>query len=243
AVAEAFGTLATAFPDRIDLGLGRAPGGDGAVIRALRRDPMADSFPQDVVELLSYLGPAQPNAPVRALPGEGTSVPVWILGSSLFGAQLAAHLGLPYAFASHFAPGDLDEALAVYRDRFRPSPWLEAPRAMIAINVFAAETTAEAVFLRSTMQLAFARLRSGMPGKLPRPTRDLDAEIPPAMRRAVDQALRISAVGDRGEVREQLQALIGTYRPDEVILTGQIHDHAARLKSFEMAAEIMSSLD
>lgn len=242
-VAEAFGTLATAFPDRIDLGLGRAPGGDGAVIRALRRDPMADSFPQDVVELLSYLGPAQPNAPVRALPGEGTNVPVWILGSSLFGAQLAAHLGLPYAFASHFAPGDLDAALTVYRDRFRPSPWLEAPRAMIAINVFAAETTAEAVFLRSTMQLAFARLRSGMPGKLPRPTRDLDAEIPPAMRRAVDQALRISAVGDRGEVREQLQALIGTYRPDEVILTGQIHDHAARLKSFEMAAEIMSSLD
>lgn len=122
-VAESFGTLATAFPDRIDLGLGRAPGGDGAVIRALRRDPMADTFPQDVMELLDYLGPERPDAQVRALPGENTNVPVWILGSSLFGAQLAAHLGLPYAFASHFAPGDLEQAFAVYRDRFRPSPW------------------------------------------------------------------------------------------------------------------------
>ena len=241
-VAEAFGTLATAFPDRIDLGLGRAPGGDGAVIRALRRDPMADSFPQDVVDLLTYFGPANPDAPVRAIPGEGTQVPIWILGSSLYGAQLAAHLGLPYAFASHFAPGDLDQALQIYRQRFRPSPWLERPRAMIAINVFAAATTDEAEYLRTTMQLAFARLRSGMPGKLPRPTRNLDAEIGASMRRAVDQALSISAVGDAEAVGQQLSGLIAAYRPDEVILTGQIHDHAARLESFRIAAKVMSGL-
>lgn len=241
-VAEAFGTLATAFPDRIDLGLGRAPGGDGAVIRALRRDPMADSFPQDVVELLEYFGPERPGAAVRALPGEGTEVPVWILGSSLFGAQLAAHLGLPYAFASHFAPGDLEQALAVYRDRFRPSRWNEKPRAMLAINVFAADDSDEAHYLRTTMQLAFARLRTGMPGKLPRPTRDLDAEITPQMRRMVDQALRITAVGNHEQVRDQLAALIEAHEPDEVILTGQIHDHAARLRSFEIAADAMQDL-
>ncbi|RMC32489.1 LLM class flavin-dependent oxidoreductase [Paracoccus alkanivorans] len=241
-VAEAFGTLATAFSGRIDLGLGRAPGGDGAVIRALRRDPMADSFPQDVVELLDYFGPERPGAAVRALPGEGTEVPVWILGSSLFGAQLAAHLGLPYAFASHFAPGDLEQALAVYRDRFRPSPWNERPRTMLAINVFAADDAEEAHYLRTTMQLAFARLRTGMPGKLPRPTRELDAEISPQMRRMVDQALRITAVGNLGQVREQLAELIETHRPDEVILTGQIHDHRARLRSFEIAAGAMQEI-
>ncbi|MCZ0961793.1 LLM class flavin-dependent oxidoreductase [Paracoccus benzoatiresistens] len=241
-VAEAFGTLATAFPDRIDLGLGRAPGGDGAVIRALRRDPMADSFPQDVVELLDYLGPERPGAPVRALPGEGTNVPVWILGSSLFGAQLAAHLGLPYAFASHFAPSDMEQAIAIYRDRFRPGPWNDRPHVMIAINVFAADSTEEAQHLRTSMQLAFARLRTGMPGKLPRPVRDLDAEIGPQMRRMVDQALKISAVGDAGQVKDQVQALITQHRPDEVILTGQIHDHDARLRSFEIAAEVMRSL-
>lgn len=241
-VAEAFGTLATVFPDRIDLGLGRAPGGDGAVIRALRRDAMADSFPRDVVELLEYLGPARDGAAVRAHPGEGTAVPVWILGSSLFGAQLAAHLGLPYAFASHFAPADMTEALAVYRDRFRPSPWSQAPRAMVAINVFAADDAQEAHYLRTTMQLAFARLRSGQPGKLPRPVSDLDAVIGPEMRRLVDQSLRISAVGTRDQVAEQIAALIAAHQPDEVILTGQIHDHNARLRSFEIAAEAMRML-
>lgn len=241
-VAEAFGTLATVFPDRIDLGLGRAPGGDAAVIRALRRDPMADSFPQDVIELLDYLGPYNENAAVRALPGEGTDVPVWILGSSLYGAQLAAHLGLPYAFASHFAPSDMEQAIAIYRDRFRPGPWSDRPRVMIAINVFAADDAAEAHFLRTTMQLAFARLRTGMPGKLPRPVRDLDAEIAPQMRRAVDQALRISAVGDAGQVHQQIATLMDAYRPDEVILTGQIHDHAARLRSFQIAAEVMQGI-
>ncbi|MFV0385062.1 LLM class flavin-dependent oxidoreductase [Paracoccus sp. (in: a-proteobacteria)] len=241
-VAEAFGTLATAFPDRIDLGLGRAPGGDGAVIRALRRDPMADSFPQDVVELLEYLGPERSGAPVRALPGEGTDVPVWILGSSLFGAQLAAHLGLPYAFASHFAPDAMEQAIAIYRDRFRASRWSDGPRVMIAANVFAADDPDEAAFLRTTMQQAFAALRLGMPGKLPRPVRDLDAVIPPQLRALSDKALKISAVGTRDQVQDQLGALIDSYRPDELILTGQIHDHAARLHSFELAAEAMRSL-
>jgi luciferase family oxidoreductase group 1 len=241
-VAEAFGTLATAFPDRIDLGLGRAPGGDGAVIRALRRDPMADSFPNDVVELLDYLGPERPDAAVRALPGEGTNVPVWILGSSLFGAQLAAHLGLPYAFASHFAPDAMEQALAIYRDRFRPSPWGAAPKAMIAINVFAADDADEAHYLRSSMQLAFAELRTGKPDKFPAPVRDIDAAIGAQMRRTVDQALRVTAVGDAAQVREQLGALIQQHQPDEVILTGQIHDHQARLRSFEIAAEVMQSL-
>ena len=241
-VAEAFGTLATAFPDRIDLGLGRAPGGDGAVIRALRRDPMADSFPQDVVELLDYFGPERPGAAVRALPGEGTNVPIWILGSSLYGAQLAAHLGLPYAFASHFAPGDLDQAIAIYRERFRPSAWCDAPKVMIAINVFAADDAAQAHYLRTSMQLSFARLRTGQPGKLPAPVRDLDAEVPPSMRRMVDQALRITAVGDADQVRDQMAGFIATYRPDEVILTGMIHDHAARLRSFEIASKVMQSL-
>ncbi|MFV0299519.1 MAG: LLM class flavin-dependent oxidoreductase, partial [Paracoccus sp. (in: a-proteobacteria)] len=241
-VAEAFGTLATAFPDRIDLGRGRAPGGDGAVIGALRRDPMADSFPQDVVELIDYLGPARPDAAVRALPGEGTNVPIWILGSSLFGAQLAAYLGLPYAFASHFAPGDLEDAVTIYRDRFQPSPGNPEPRFMLAANVFAADSSDEAYYLKTTMMQAFAQLRMGRPGKLPVPVRDIDARIPPAIRRGVDEAMRISAVGTRDEVRDQLQALIRRYRPDEVILTGQIHDHAARLRSFELAAEAMQSL-
>ncbi len=241
-VAEAFGTLATAFPDRIDLGLGRAPGGDGAVIRALRRDPMADSFPQDVVELLDYFGPERPGAAVRALPGEDTNIPIWILGSSLYGAQLAAHLGLPYAFASHFAPGDLDQALRIYREKFRPSPWNDAPRAMIAINVFAADSADQAHYLRTSMQLAFARLRTGQPGKLPAPVHDLAGQIAPAMQRVVDQSLQITAVGDADQVRQQLAGFIAAYRPDEVILTGMIHDHAARLRSFQIASEVMRSL-
>ena len=241
-VAEAFGTLATAFPDRIDLGLGRAPGGDGAVIRALRRDPMADSFPQDVVELLEYFGDERSDAAVRAIPGEGTHVPVWILGSSTFGAQLAAHLGLPYAFASHFAPDDMERALAIYRERFRPSPWGQNPYVVMAANVFAADDPGEAAYLRTTMQLAFARLRTGQPGKLPRPVRDIDGEIGASVRQGVDRALRISAVGGREQVRDQMAALLQQHRPDEVILTGQIHDHKARLRSFEIAAEVMSDL-
>ena len=242
-IAEQFGTLATIYPGRIDLGLGRAPGGDMAVARALRRTlAQGEGFPNDVVELMTYLGDPRPDAPVRAVPGEGTRVPVWILGSSLYGAQLAAHLGLPYAFASHFAPAALDEALAVYRRDYRPSEANPDPRFMLAVNVFAADTDEEGAYLRTTMQLAFARLRTGRPGKLPRPVRDIDVEIPPAIRAGVDEALRISAVGSPKTVRADLAELIERYRPDELILTGQIHDHEARKTSFRLAGEVLSDL-
>ena len=239
AIAEQFGTLATIHPGRIDLGLGRAPGGDLAVARALRRGLGEDRFPDDVVELMGYLGDAVADAQVRAHPGEGTRVPVWILGSSLYGAQLAAHLGLPYAFASHFAPDALDQAAAIYRQRFQPSEQQDRPHFMLAVNVFAAETDAEGARLRTTMQQAFARLRTGRPGKLPAPVDDIDAAIGPDMRRAVDHALRVSAMGSKSSVAAQLAALIDRHAPDEVILTGQIHDHDARLRSFEIAAEVL----
>ena len=242
AIAEQFGTLATIHPGRIDLGLGRAPGGDLAVARALRRGLDADRFPEDVVELMGYLGAPQPGAPVQAHPGAGTHVPVWILGSSLYGAQLAAHLGLPYAFASHFAPDALEEAAAIYRARFQPSEQLDRPHFMLAVNVFAADTDAEGARLRTSMQLAFARLRTGRPGRLPAPVDDIDAALGPDMRRAVDHALRITAVGSPDSVRARLRELIGRHAPDELILTGQIHDHAARLRSFEIAAEVLSDL-
>ncbi len=240
AVAEQFGTLATIHGDRIDLGLGRAPGGDQAVYRALRRGA-GDNFPEDVAELIGYLGDARPGAPVRALPGEGTHVPVWILGSSLYGAQLAAHFGLPYAFASHFAPDALEQAAAIYRAQFQPSARQERPNFMLAVNVFAADTDAEGAYLRTTMQQAFARLRMGRPGKLPRPVEDIDAQIGAQVRAGVDQALRVSAVGSPDTVARQLDALIDAYRPDEMILTGQIHDPAARIKSFGIAADILTA--
>ncbi len=243
AIAEQFGTLATIYPGRIDLGLGRAPGGDMAVARALRRgmDP-GDRFPDDVAELLGYLGPPDAAAPVRAIPGEGTEVPVWILGSSLYGAQLAAYFGLPYAFASHFAPAALDEAVAVYRRSFQPSRWLDRPRFMLAVGVFAAETDEEGQRLRTSMQLAFARLRTGRPGKLPAPVDDIERELGPGMLAAVNEALRVSATGSPATVRRQLADLVARYRPEEVILTGQIHDHAARLRSFGIAAEAMADI-
>jgi luciferase family oxidoreductase group 1 len=242
-IAEQFGTLATMYPGRIDLGLGRAPGGDVAVARALRRTlAQGDGFPNDVVELMSFLGEPRPDATVRALPGEGTHVPVWILGSSLYGAQLAAHLGLPYAFASHFAPAALDDALTLYRRDFRPSANTPEPRFMLAVNAFAADTDEEGTYLRTTMQLAFARLRSGRPGKLPRPVSDIDAEIGPGVRAGVDEALRVSAVGSPASVRSQLGRLIDRYKPEEVILTGQIHDHTARLTSFRIASEVLNDL-
>ena len=243
AIAEQFGTLATIHPGRIDLGLGRAPGGDLAVARALRRGLEADRFPEDVVELIGYFGAAQSSAPVQAHPGEGTQVPVWILGSSLYGAQLAAHLGLPYAFASHFAPDALEQAVAIYRARFQPSAQLDRPHFMLAANVFAADTDAEGRRLRTSMQQAFARLRTGQPGKLPAPVDDIAAEIGADMTRAVDHALRVSAVGSPDTVRSQLDDMIRRYAPDELILTGQIHDHAARLRSFEIAAEVLGDLD
>jgi len=242
-IAEQFGTLATLYPNRIDLGLGRAPGTDMATARALRRHMTSeDSFPQDVLELIGYLGDAAPDRAVRAVPGAGTNVPIWILGSSLYGAQLAAHLGLPYAFASHFAPAMLDQALDVYRRAFRPSAFLDTPHVMIAAGVCAADTDDEAEFLRSSQILAFARLRTGKPGKLPMPTHDLDAVIPPAVMAQVKQALSCSATGSASSVKQQLRAIIETYQPDELMVTGMIHDPAARIRSFEIAAEALNSL-
>lgn len=242
-VAEQFGTLATLFPGRIDLGLGRAPGTDGATMRALRRGLSGeDTFPQDVLELIGYLGPARPGAQVRAFPGEGTEMPVWILGSSLYGAQLAAYLGLPYAFASHFAPALLGQALDIYRASFRPSDWLAAPYAMMAVGVCAAETDAEAQLLRTSQELAFARLRTGQPGKLPRPVHDIEAHVPGPVLAQVRAALSCSAVGGPETVRAELAALVARYRPDEVMVTGNIHDHAARVRSFEIAAGALAGL-
>ena len=241
-VAEAFGTLATLFPDRIDLGLGRAPGTDMATARALRRHMEGvDSFPHDVVELMGYLGEAT-DARVRAIPGTGTRVPIWILGSSLYGAQLAAHLGLPYAFASHFAPGDLEPAIEVYRTTFRPSAQLAEPWLMLAFNVFAAGSDAEGRRLRTSMQQAFINLRTGTLGPLPRPVDDIAALYDPAALALVDRALSCSAAGSPETVRRGIAEFVARHRPDELILTGQIHDHAARLRSFEIAAEVMSTL-
>ncbi len=242
-VAEQFGTLATLYPGRIDLGLGRAPGTDMATARALRRHMAPeDSFPQDVQELIGYLGDAAGTAPVQAIPGTGTNVPVWILGSSLYGAQLAAWLGLPYAFASHFAPALLGEALEIYRRGFRPSERLEKPHVMIAAGVCAAGSDAEAEFLRSSQLLAFARLRTGQAGKLPRPSRELDREIPAPVMAQVRQALSCSATGAAATVRDALGALIARYRPDEIMVTGMIHDLGARLRSLEIAAEVLAGL-
>ncbi|MDU8913600.1 LLM class flavin-dependent oxidoreductase [Aestuariicoccus sp. MJ-SS9] len=242
-IAEQFGTLATLYPGRIDLGLGRAPGTDMATARALRRHmEQEDSFPQDVVELLKYFDEPTDQTRVRAIPGTGTHVPVWILGSSLYGAQLAAYLGLPYAFASHFAPAMLEEAIATYRETFRPSKWLAQPYFMMAAGVCAANTDDEASYLRSSQVLAFARLRSGKPGKLPRPTTDIAAEVPPEMRAQVEAALSVSVSGSPSTVQSQLRTLLNTYHPDELMLTGMIHDHTARVRSFEIAAEILSGM-
>ncbi|GAW33634.1 alkanal monooxygenase alpha chain [Roseovarius sp. A-2] len=242
-VAEQFGTLATLYPDRIDLGLGRAPGTDMATARALRRHMAPeDRFPQDVLELLRYFKPASEDAPVRAIPGQGTHVPVWILGSSLYGAQLAANLGLPYAFASHFAPDMLERAISIYRSSFQPSESLSKPYVMLAAGVFAAETESEADFLRSSQYLAFANLRTGKPGKLPLPQKDVGLRIPPPMLAQVEHALSCSATGSPKMIRAQFQSLLDRYQPDELLVTGMIHDHEARVRSFGIAADVLHGL-
>ncbi|MGJ8605373.1 MAG: LLM class flavin-dependent oxidoreductase [Marivita sp.] len=239
-IAEQFGTLATLYPGRIDLGIGRAPGSDMATARALRRHMAPeDSFPQDVQELIGYFDDTSEDSSVRAIPGSGTHVPVWILGSSLYGAQLAAWLGLPYAFASHFAPAMLEEALSIYRSTFQPSERLAKPYVMMAAGVCAAPTDEEAAFLRSSQLLAFARLRTGRPGKLPHPTRDLHKEIPPPVMAQVQHALSCSATGSAATVRTQLRSLLDSFQPDELIVTGMIHDHAARVRSSEITAEVL----
>jgi luciferase family oxidoreductase group 1 len=241
-VAEQFGTLATLYPNRVDLGLGRAPGTDPNTAAALRRSMDApDRFPQDVVDLLGFLGDPSPNHPVKAIPGAGTHVPIWILGSSLFGAQLAAQLGLPYAFASHFAPDALEEACALYHHRFTPGV-TQTPRFMMAVNVFAAETDAEAVRLRTSMQQGFLNLRRGRPGPLPAPVDSFDQVANRVEAQMVNHALRVTAVGARETVKQQLSELIAQYQPDEVIITNMIHDQNARLRSFQIAAEVMQEL-
>lgn len=235
-VAEQFGTLAALYPGRIDLGLGRAPGTDQATARALRRyHDSADAFPQDVQELLYYFEPAEPGQPVRAVPGAGIDVPVWLLGSSLFGARLAARLGLPYAFASHFAPDALDHALALYRREFEPSRRLAEPYAMLGVNVVAAPTEAEARRLFTTLQQSFVNLRRGRPGLIPPPIDDIEAYWTPAERIGVEQALACSVVGDPDQVRAGLAAFVERHRPDELMLTANVYDHAARKRSFEIA--------
>ncbi|MCP4820145.1 MAG: LLM class flavin-dependent oxidoreductase [Shimia sp.] len=238
-VAEQFGTLATLYPDRVDLGLGRAPGTDMNTMRALRRGMSgADRFPDEVVELIGFLQESQEDQPVRAVPGEGTNVPVWLLGSSLFGAQLAGQLGLPYAFASHFASDALEEALALYRHRFQPGI-TQAPHFMLAINIFAADTDEEAARLRTSSQQGFINLRKGTPGPLPAPVDNILSVASEAEVRAVNHALRVTALGNRESVCADLELLMARYQPDEVIFTSMIHDHDARLRSFEIAAEVM----
>jgi luciferase family oxidoreductase group 1 len=243
-VAEQFGTLACLFPGRIDLGLGRAPGTDPATAHALRRNLASDpdGFPQDVIELMSYFQPIQPGQQVRAIPGAGLDVPVWILGSSLFGAQLAAALGLPYAFASHFAPADMEEAIALYRGRFQPSARLAAPHVMLGLNVCAADTDAEARRLFSSHQQAVIARRTGRRGPLPPPLQDFESRLDPRGKLILQQALTCSIVGSPETVTRGLAAFIRQTRTDEIMVTGNIFDHAARLRSFEIAAQAHQAL-
>ena len=239
-IAEQFGTLASLHPDRIDLGLGRAPGSDQATARALRRDLMSDAqqFPQDVIELMEYFEPVQPGQTLRAVPAAGLQVPFWILGSSLFGAQLAAELGLPYAFASHFAPAAMMQAIEVYRARFKPSKQLGRPYVMLGFNVFAADTDEEARLLASSMQQAFVNLRTGRPSMLQPPVAGYVEKIGPAERTMLEQTLSCAAIGSPETVRRQLKEFIARTGADELMITSQIYDHAARVRSYEIAAEV-----
>ena len=242
-IAEQFGTLEALYPGRIDLGLGRAPGSDQATARALRRNLMsdADEFPRDVVELMDFMSDT-PRQSIRAIPGTGAKVPVWILGSSLFGAQLAAMLGLPYAFASHFAPQQLMQALEVYRENFKPSAQLARPYAMLGFNVFAADTDEEAQLRATSMQQAFVNLRSGRPGRLPPPLPGYREKAGPAERALLDSVLSCAAIGSAGMVREGLQAFIARTGADELMITCNMFDHAARLRSYEIASQVREQL-
>ena len=243
-IAEQFGTLDALYPGRIDLGLGRAPGTDMATARALRRnlDAGVDSFPQDVVELAGYFRPAEPDQRVRAVPGEGRNVPIWILGSSTYGAQLAAYLGLPYAFASHFAPGDMDVALEIYRSRFQPSEQLDKPYVMMGLNVVAAPTDEEARFLFSSLQQAFVNLRTGKPGKLPAPVEGFEASIEPQAKAMLDHALSCAVVGSPQTVRRGVDAFIQRTGADEIMVTAQVFDHAARKRSYQLLREASNAI-
>ena len=238
-VAEQFGTLASLYPGRIDLGLGRAPGTDQATAKALRRYfDSADAFPHDVLELLGYFEPAKPGQQVRAVPGAGIDVPVWLLGSSLFSAKLSAQLGLPFAFASHFAPDAMDEALALYRRDFRPSARLSQPYAMLGLNVVAADSDAEARRLFTTQQQSFIKLRRGMPGLIPPPIDDIESFWTPVEKLGVERALACAVVGAADTVRNGIEAFVARHRPDELLITANVFDHVARRRSFEIAAAV-----
>ena len=243
-IAEQFGTLESLYPGRIDLGLGRAPGTDPVTARALRRYLAggADSFPQDVVELQAYFRPAEPGQAVQAVPGAGLNLPIWLLGSSLFSAQLASVLGLPFAFASHFAPDHLQDALQLYRSRFRPSEQLDRPYVMLGVNVFAAATDAGARRHFTSLQQAFVNLRRGQPGQLPPPVDSTDGLWSAMEQAGLDHSLRYAVVGSPETVRRGLAAFIAETQADEIMVTAQMFDHAARLRSFEIVAEIRDAL-
>ncbi len=239
-IAEQFGTLAALYPGRIDLGLGRAPGSDQLTARALRRNlgSSGDTFPDDVLELQHYFAPARPGQALQAVPGAGAEVPLYLLGSSDFSARLAAELGLPFAFASHFAPDYLDVALALYRRDFQPSAVLAQPHAIVGAGVYAAETDAEAQRLATSAQLQFLKMIRGQPGKLPPPVESMDGLWSAGERAAVLQRTRCTAVGSRATVRARLSEILAETGADEIIATAQIYDHAARVRSFAIAAEV-----
>ena len=238
-IAEQFGTLESLYPGRIDLGLGRAPGTDGQTWRALRRDPMAaERFPEDVQELRALLGPDDPSQRVRAVPGTGLEIPLWILGSSLYGAQVAAHFGLPYAFASHFAPDALDQAIHVYRQRFQPSKQLDRPYVVPCINVVAADTDAEAARLFTSLQQRFVDMVRNRRGKLSPPIDDIEAYWTPAEKAQAMHMLSCSFVGSPGSVASGLARFVERTGADELMVAGAIHDHAARLRSYQIVAEV-----
>ena len=249
-IAEQFGTLEALFPGRIDLGLGRAPGTDMRTARALRRNLTGsdDSFPQDVLELQHYFSTPVPTesqvmgSQVRAVPGAGLNVPLWILGSSLFGAQLAAELGLPFGFASHFAPDALMQALDIYRERFKPSAQLQKPHALACIGVFAADTDAEAKRMFTSLQQQFIALRRGTPGPLPPPLESMEGHWSPQERMMVEHSLMYSVVGAPETVRQGLAEFIQETQVDELMITGQIYDHAARVRSYELTMEARAKL-
>jgi luciferase family oxidoreductase group 1 len=243
-IAEQFGTLESLYPGRIDLGLGRAPGTDVATARALRRDSKSsgEDFPRDVAELQLYFAPAEPGQKIRAVPGAGLRVPIWLLGSSLFGADLAAAMGLPFAFASHFAPADMMPALALYRGGFRRSKELERPYAMLGVNVFAADTDEEARRLFTSHQQAFVQLRRGTPGQIPPPIDDIEAYWSPAEKFMASQSLKWSVVGGPETVERGLQEFIEITQADELMIAALIYDQRARLRSYEIVAEVRERL-
>jgi luciferase family oxidoreductase group 1 len=241
-IAEQFGTLDALFPGRIDLGLGRAPGTDQVTARALRRALDASSFPEDVLELMNYFSASGSESPVQAVPGRGANVSIWILGSSLFGAQLAAALGLPFAFASHFAPALMMQAAEVYQSQFKPSAQLSKPHLMLGVNVVAADTDAEAQLLATSLQQMFIQLRRGRPGPVPAPRADFERTLAAHERAMLEEVLSCSFVGSSETVRRGLSKFVSRTGAHELILSTMLYDHAARLRSYEIAAQVRAAL-